>query len=266
MTRIVQITDSHVTRAGTLWKDQVDNAARLARVVEGVNALAPDLVIHTGDLVELGLGPDGAEEYALAAEVLAGLTAPLCLLPGNHDGRAAMRAAFPDQRWESGPFLQQEVRIAGLTCLGLDSVIEGETAGALCENRLDWLRARLTEPPTLIFMHHPPCPMGLPFMDGFPFTGGEALKEVIAGHPVLQINCGHVHADVTRIFGTTRVSSAEAVTAQIPTTLAAFADHPKGTPRYGVLGEIRLRYFDWDGTALSVKTLCLTEEAEAIRL
>ena len=43
MTRIVQLTDSHVTARGTLWKDQVDTASRLATEVAAANALQPNL-------------------------------------------------------------------------------------------------------------------------------------------------------------------------------------------------------------------------------
>lgn len=249
MFRIVQMTDSHVTAAGTLWKDQVDNAARLATMVAAANALRPDLVVHTGDLVENGYAPNGDAEYAVAAPILAALEAPLMLCPGNHDGREAMRRAFPDAAWEGAPFLNAALDAEGLHVIGLDTVVEGRTSGALCPERLRWLAARLDDRPTLIFGHHPPCPIGLPFMDGFGFDGGDALFDALEGRDVLGIACGHVHADVARRWRGVTVRTAEPVSVQFsPETPAS------GEGLVGWLEPLRVRCFDWSDGALSVKT------------
>src|SRR3546814_10521996 len=41
------------------------------------------------------------EEYARFREIAAALNAPLYAIPGNHDGRETMRAAFTDAPWRS---------------------------------------------------------------------------------------------------------------------------------------------------------------------
>jgi 3',5'-cyclic AMP phosphodiesterase CpdA len=56
----------------------------MERVVVEVNELAPDLVLCTGDLTEMGFRQD----YVTACEYLAGITAPKVVVPGNHDARA----------------------------------------------------------------------------------------------------------------------------------------------------------------------------------
>lgn len=262
MVRIVQITDSHVTAAGTRWKSVVDTAARLRAAAAAAQRLAPDLVVHTGDVVETGAGPEGPAEYAAAADALSGLTAPLRLLPGNHDGRDAMRRAFPGQGWDEGPFLGFTMALDGLTLVGLDSVAEGRTGGLVCAARREWLAERLGAGPALVFMHHPPCPMGLPLMDGFGFEGGEALGAVLAARPVLRIACGHVHADVATHWAGTVVAAAEAVSVQIPPDAPPLG--AAGLP-CGTLEPLRLRVFDWDGARLSVKTVA-AEPAEAVPL
>jgi uncharacterized protein len=78
--RIVQISDIHL--------DEFTEPYFLERVIRRVNALAPDLVLITGDFVTLGAftAVSGAHAIHRCAELLSTLTSPLryaCL--GNHD-------------------------------------------------------------------------------------------------------------------------------------------------------------------------------------
>ena len=54
--RIVQITDTHIIPRGESWHDNklTDTAGRLEKVIASINTLKPDLVIHTGDIVDRG--------------------------------------------------------------------------------------------------------------------------------------------------------------------------------------------------------------------
>ncbi len=201
--RIAQITDSHVTPAGALWKARVDGGALMAQAVSRLNAIGVDLVVHTGDLTDRG----DAEATARAADILQGLRAPLRVLPGNHDGRAGLRAAFPKQDWAPGEFLNRAEDMDGLRVVFLDTSEPGETAGRLCPARADWLRGALGDGPALIFAHHPPCPMGLPFMDRWPFVGTEAFADILGAADVLRIATGHVHASADRHWAGTLVSA-----------------------------------------------------------
>lgn len=255
MPRIIQLTDSHITAKGTLWKGQVDTAARFAEQIDGLAALAPDLVIHTGDVVEMGPFDEGPAEYAQAAKLLDRIDAPLRILPGNHDGRAAMRAAFPGHQWDGAPFLNFSMDLDGLHVIGLDSIIEGQTGGALPPAQADWLARHLDDRPTIIFLHHPPCPMGLPFMDGFGFEGTEAFADLVRGRNVLRLACGHVHVDNAVHWAGTIVASAEASAVHIHPDMPAFQQMPKGQDRTAGLEPQRLRIFDWEDGTLSVKTL-----------
>ncbi len=258
--RIVQITDSHVLAAGALWKRRLDMGAALRRTVAAVNRFAPDLVIHTGDVADGGETAAGAAQYEMAVDALAKLCAPLRILPGNHDDRAKLRAAFPALDWPSGPFLSFSFDAGGgaLTVIGLDSLIPGQTAGGLCAQRLQDLRDRLDaagEAPVLMFTHHPPCAMDLPFMDGFAYESEAELADVLRGRPILRIACGHVHAEVDRHWGGTLVSAMSATGAQIPVDQAPLSADPKGNPPVWTQDPPRIRIFDWDGAGLSVKTV-----------
>ena len=89
---IAQITDTHVKLPGKLAYGRVDTAAMVRACVAELLVLdpQPDLIVHTGDLVDVGL----AEEYAHLESILAPLKAPILAVPGNHDAREPMRETF----------------------------------------------------------------------------------------------------------------------------------------------------------------------------
>lgn len=75
--RIVLISDTHLAAAAVAFTRNAEVAA--ARVRE----LAPDLVIHLGDVTADGVGDPA--QFSFARAVLGGLGAPLLAVPGNHD-------------------------------------------------------------------------------------------------------------------------------------------------------------------------------------
>jgi len=216
---IAQITDLHVKAPGRLAYRHVDTAAMLSRAVETLAALdpAPDVVLATGDLVDLGT----AEEYAHLRALLAPLRAPVLPIPGNHDDRTALAAAFADSPWlpRGGGFLQYAVEDWPVRLIGLDTVIPGLGAGRLCGERLAWLDARLAEAtrrPTVLFMHHPPFRTGIAHMDAIGLDGASGLADVVRRHPQAErVLCGHVHRPVQARFAGTIASIAPSVAHQV---------------------------------------------------
>lgn len=254
--RIAQITDSHVTPAGALWKARVDGGALLAQAVSRLNAIGVDMVVHTGDLTDRG----DETATARAADILRGLDAPLRVLPGNHDGRDGLRGAFPGQIWAPGDFLNAAEDHDGLRVVFLDTAEPGEIAGRLCPARAAWLRGALGDGPALIFAHHPPCPMGLPFMDGWPFVGTEDVADILRGADVLRIATGHVHAAADRHWAGTLVSACPPLNVAIP--LDARRDAPLGF----LLEPPMIRLHDWDqALGLRVQTVPLSPGAGPFR-
>ena len=217
-TILVQITDTHIREAGRLAYRRVDTGAGLQATIESVLALrqAPDAVVVTGDLVDFGR----PAEYARLERMLAPLTMPVYLLPGNHDDRDQLRAAFPRHTWLADPVttvdgaraIQYAVRIGPLHLLTLDTVVHGRSHGELCEARLDWLEARLAErvgEPVIVAMHHPPFTTFIGHMDKAGLMSGiERLRGIVAGHPnVERIVCGHLHRSIDVRFGGTIAST-----------------------------------------------------------
>ncbi len=215
---LAQITDTHIGEGGRAAFGRVDTAAALARCIDALHALdpAPDLVLHTGDLVERRT----PEEYARFREVLAGLRLPFRAIPGNHDAREPMRAAFADTDWmpREGDYLQFAIEHLPVRILALDSTIPRRGSGELDAARLAWLEERLAEAPdrpTIVALHHPPFPTGMPEMDRGGFGNADRFAALLARHRnVERVICGHVHRAMTVRFGGTIASTAPSMSYQ----------------------------------------------------
>src|SRR5215470_11739695 len=98
--RIAQISDLHIKPPGTLAYGRVDTAKALERCIASLNSFtpAPDFVVISGDLADT----PNAEEYDHLKRLLAPLKLPFAGVPGNHDSRELMRAAFPDAPYAFG--------------------------------------------------------------------------------------------------------------------------------------------------------------------
>lgn len=201
-----QISDFHVSAEGTTSDERFRAADALARAVRHLAALVPrpDAVVCSGDLVDTG---DPAE-YARLHALLALLPMPVFLLPGNHDHREHLRAAFADASYlPAEGFLHYAVDLGPMRLIALDTVIPGAAGGRLCEARLAWLAERLAErptQPTVIVQHHPPFATGIAAMDGMGLDGAAQELALLAAHPqVERVLCGHLHrAIATRAAGT----------------------------------------------------------------
>lgn len=196
---VAQITDPHIRVPGRLAYRRVDTAAMLRDCVAAVGRLdpQPDVVVLTGDLVDFGR----PEEYEHLRSLLAPLRQRVVAVPGNHDDRDAMRAAFAaDGYLPASGFLQFAIDDLPLRLVGLDTVVPGRGGGRLCAERLAWLDATLAarpEAPTLILMHHPPFVTGIGHMDDVGLEGREGFAEVVRRHPQVElVLCGHLHRPI----------------------------------------------------------------------
>lgn len=219
---LVQLSDTHIRLPGELAEGRVDTAAALARAVAAVNALPQraDAVVVTGDLVDSG----APAQYQHLRTLLAPLACPVYLLPGNHDDRDALRAAFPDHaclRNAHRAYLHYAVDLGGLRLVVLDTSLTGATHGEIDAAQIADLDATLAArpgQPTLVAMHHPPFRTFIERMDDYGLRrGGPGLADVLARHPqVDRIVCGHLHRSiVARFAGKTVMTS--------PSTAHAFA-------------------------------------------
>lgn len=194
---IAQITDVHLGfeqgNPDELNRRRLDATLRtLAEMVP-----RPKLLLATGDLADTG---DDSESYARLKEAVADLPFPVFYALGNHDGRDAFRANFPDLAMPDG-FLQYAIEDHELRILVLDTLEEGRHGGSFCETRADWLRARLAEAPdrpTLIVLHHPPIESGHSWMTENPDAEWvRRLEAIVAAQGnVVGVVAGHLHRPV----------------------------------------------------------------------
>lgn len=197
---IAQITDLHIRPEGKRAYTHVDTNAMLAACVDTIAGLPrrPDALLVSGDLTDCGL----PEEYALLRRLLAPLDLPTYVIPGNHDRRDNLRAAFADHAYlpENGEFVHYVVDDHPVRLIGLDTVVPGEGYGLMDDARLAWLEMQLDAGgarPTVIFMHHPPFATGIVHMDAINCRGGDRLAEIVRLFPnVERVLAGHHHRPV----------------------------------------------------------------------
>ncbi|WP_449441172.1 phosphodiesterase [Pseudomonas migulae] len=203
---IAQLSDLHLKADHKLTYGVVDTTGALRRAVDQLNAShpRPDIVVISGDLVDFGR-PD---EYAVLRSELERLHMPCYLVPGNHDIREHLQAAFTDHAYlptSTGAPLDWVVEQHPVRLIGLDTTIPDAHGGHVLDSQLRWLDeqlARRPDVPTLLILHHPPFISGIGHMDREPFINALALERVIARHPqVERLLCGHLHRSMQRRFG-----------------------------------------------------------------
>ena len=198
--RIVQISDTHLSHRGGITNR---NCERLISFIN--DELRPDLVVHTGDVSMLD--PDSAADRDTARELLGRISAPLHVLPGNHDvGEPG------DRPW--GGFTVNSDRVAAFTSvfgadhwvcdlgdwavIGLNSEI---LATGLPEERAQWdwlgtIAERVGTRPALVFCHKPLWPPAAEPTEvalSVPDSARDALLRALDCVDVTVYGSGHLH-------------------------------------------------------------------------
>jgi Icc protein len=215
---IAQLSDPHLRPASRLYKDLVDSNAMFEAAVAQVNALRPNLVIVTGDIVDEG---DPAE-YETARRLMDAIAPPWVAIPGNHDEREGFRATFADRLPlpAEGPLNYVAAEAGPVRIVALDVTVPGFHHGEVDAAAAAWLDEALAQAPgrpTIVMLHHHPFESGIACLDPYRCFGAERLEAVIARHPAVErVLCGHVHRFMTRRLGRTLLCTA-------PSTATAIA-------------------------------------------
>ncbi|MDB9890117.1 metallophosphoesterase [Alphaproteobacteria bacterium] len=201
---IAQLTDTHITVPKNEIGDCYVKLEALRSCVSAINKLntAPDVVIHTGDLVHNG----SDEEYRLTKSIMDELRVPYFITPGNRDTVTALIKNFSLHSYQNAEtaFLQYATNVLGYRLIASDTSTGNNNLGFLDFQRLAHLDNLLNEQPersTVIFMHHPPINLsnsGLLKHEYENYRMVENFSEIIDRHPqVIGILCGHIHRSLT---------------------------------------------------------------------
>ena len=199
MTRIVHLSDTHID--GSRHAHQ-----RLARILERAGEIPKvDIVVISGDLTDRGDTPSTDEFFALVADV----HQPLLVIPGNHDLRAPLAVHLDHP---SG-YVNTTLTAAGVTIVGIDSLVEHHDEGALSPETLAYARAAVAAAPgpVVLTVHHPPVTVGNTVMDGIRLHEAAGLAEVVADDRVLAVLTGHLHTPLATTFAGKPVLTAPGV-------------------------------------------------------
>lgn len=208
--KLLQITDTHLSPSKPHFNDNWEPLARW------IADLAPDLVVHTGDLSVDGADHDA--DLSFSAALVRRLPVPVLCLPGNHDighlpGTRQPVDAARLARWRRivGPDRWAEDHGAW-RIVGIDSLLCGSGGEEEAEQSA-WL-ARCLEGRAgrrvAMFSHQPL------FVDdpeegdtgywGVPPAPRRALRALLARHDVALFASGHLHvAFAGRLDGTALV-------------------------------------------------------------
>lgn len=247
---VAQITDIHIG----FDSDNPDefNRQRLdqvfARLKSGPNV--PSVLLATGDLTDKG----DEESYARLAAAFAEIPWPVLPCMGNHDIRDAFAVHFPGYADANG-FIQYDRDLGPFRLIVIDTLEEGRHGGAFCQDRADWLRARLSEQrdrPTYIVMHHPPVDSGIEWMTTVSDEPWVArFRAAIADSPQLKgLICGHLHRSLTIQWQGLTVAVCSSIAPQVSLDLRPIdVDNPDNRPMI-VAEEAAFALHHWNGDAL----------------
>lgn len=199
MPKIIVMTDLHIVAPGERIIG-LDPSARFYDALSHALRAHGDAerLVLTGDLTHHGR----PEEYAQLRALLADVPMPISFLLGNHDDRAAFRAAFPEAPVDESGFVQSVADAGSHRLICLDTLhpeTEPYHGGFLCAARLAWLEAALSgsDRPCVVFQHHPPMDVGFAGMDAIRLANGAEELELLSRHDAAHLVAGHVHRTIS---------------------------------------------------------------------
>jgi 3',5'-cyclic AMP phosphodiesterase CpdA len=193
---IAQISDTHIA----LDSPDADRRIRdFELTIADINALdpAPDVIVHTGDIVHNGR----QDEYAQAVATLAKARAPVYVLAGNKDSRANLRDAFSAFGYlaRHADFVEYAIDDYPVRLIALDTLSSRSNKGDFCPERVKHLiqmvDSEITKP-IAVFTHHPPFEVTVgpdPLHFETPEVMSTLCRALQRSGRVVGIFSGHVH-------------------------------------------------------------------------
>jgi 3',5'-cyclic AMP phosphodiesterase CpdA len=189
MVRIAHLSDTHLD--GT--PERAKRAERILKEIADHGDV--DLVLVSGDLVDNARPGEYEEFFDVFSRA-----SRLMVVPGNHDRRLPLTDHLePD----ANGYFNRVSTVDGVTVIGLDSLVEGETGGLLAACTIEFAHNELrqTAGPTILALHHPPVPVGHDFADRHGLLNADALADLMAAHDnIAAVLTGHTHTALAATF------------------------------------------------------------------
>ncbi len=240
----VQISDSHI---GFARPENPDVAGTLAATVDAINRLPaqPAFVVHTGDVTHLSK----PEQFDAAKSILAGLKAPLVVLPGEHDvigSPAAFFAAFKRSDAPNGWFSFEQ---NGIHFLSLVNVFNFEIDGKLGAEQIAFVEKDLAgqkaSTPIVVFGHVPLYALYPKW--GWTTEDGARVLAALARFDAVTVLNGHIHQIVQHSEGKIRFATAASTAYPQPAPGAAEKPGPLMLPAGTLLSALGYRTIEFAG-------------------
>ncbi|MBW4465860.1 MAG: 3',5'-cyclic-AMP phosphodiesterase [Pegethrix bostrychoides GSE-TBD4-15B] len=189
--RVVQLSDTHLFSDSNRELLGVPTADSLVTVLDAVRQVQPELLLLTGDLSQ----DETAPSYERLRDLVLPLNIPTYWLPGNHDQPDLMAQILENSSISSRKLFDHH----GWNFVLLNSAQPGKVDGYLSPEILSNLERQLQSlpsQPTLIALHHPPCPIGSDWMDQISLRQPDDFCSIVERHPQVKLVLfGHIHQE-----------------------------------------------------------------------
>lgn len=211
---LLHFSDTHFVGGPDRLYGTVDAEETLRRLAAEFEASRrrPEAIIFTGDLADRGETDAYAKLRAIVEPFARRIGAEVIWCMGNHDDRAAFRAALLDEDPDTAP-IDRVHDVNGLRIIALDSTVPGHHHGEISRAQLDWLADVLATPAphgTILALHHPPVPTVQDLAVLVELRNQGRLAAVLRGSDVRAILAGHLHYSTSATFAGIPVSVASA--------------------------------------------------------
>ena len=197
MMKIIQLTDIHIATDGVNTHN-VDVRRQLNDVLADAIDRGGARIVLTGDLCFES--PDKAI-YSWVREFLEHFAIPYSIIPGNHDDSHMLASCFSlkEHYHEQEKELYWMEYWEDIPVFFLDS-----SQGDISDKQKYWLQEKLsvvTRSP-LVFMHHPPVALAVPYMDNLPpRPNTESFVSALqASSHMVHVFVGHYHVDKVAVL------------------------------------------------------------------
>jgi 3',5'-cyclic-AMP phosphodiesterase len=190
--RVLVLSDLHLTTDPRRRVRGADSHAGVQAALEHARAEGPFArVVLTGDLAQ----EPRRETYDALRALLGDDAERALIVPGNHDRLGPLGDAFPGCVDRAAGCVGFAADLEGWRLVGVDTHWPGRVRGRIGP-RLDWLARALGDRgrPAVLFLHHPPLPVGTTWLDWTRLLDAAALEALLAraGNVRLVVH-GHVH-------------------------------------------------------------------------